>query len=118
MLVGRRDIKAYIAGEQRVHGKCASLTLIVRVENDADVFDRHNNRQRPDDEREGTKKVVIAWRLFECGGVDIERACANITVDDPSTLKSKTITGGLDQSTASRLASAYISNFHPWKICL
>jgi hypothetical protein len=69
------------------------LALIVRVENDADIFDRDDNRQRPDDERQGTKKIVIVRRFIERGGVDIEGARAYIAVDDANVLIGKTITG-------------------------
>jgi hypothetical protein len=89
------------------------LSLVVRVENDADVFDCYDNCQSPDDERQSTKKVVIARRFVERRGVDIERARRDITVYDANGLVSKAVMGGLDQSVASQSASAYIINFHP-----
>lgn len=82
---------SYVSSEQAVHGECATLPLIVCIQNDQDIFDCHDDRERPNDNGERSEEVIEGRGLGECGGVDIERAGTNVTVNDTSRLICKTI---------------------------
>jgi hypothetical protein len=80
---------SYISGQERVHGECTSFTFVVGEENDAHVFDAHDEGQGPNDDREGAKKVGVRGIVGEGGGVYVERAGSNIAIDDTRGLVDK-----------------------------
>lgn len=57
---------SYVASEQTVHCKCSALPFIVRVQHNDNIFDCDDNGKRPDDDRQGTKEVIVRGWLGEC----------------------------------------------------
>jgi hypothetical protein len=80
--IPEKSLSAYITREQRVERESASLAFVIGIENDYDVFDSHNNRQSPYNDRQGAKQVVESRRLRERRGEHVDWTRANVTVDN------------------------------------
>jgi hypothetical protein len=106
----------YITTQQTVKRKGTSLAFIIGKEHDTDIFDRNDQCQCPDDERQGSQEIIIRWLRGECGREDIERTCPNITVDDTSGLvcKPESISNNFFYFLRYMY---YHSIVHPLKVC-
>jgi len=79
----------YISGKERVKRKCATLPLVICTKDDEDIFYGDHNCKSPDDKRDRSKDIVLAWFAAEGAGVNIERTRADVTVDDSEGLVGK-----------------------------
>lgn len=55
----------YVAAEQRIHAKTTTLSIVVSIEDDQNVFDSDHNRHRPDNQRKDSEKVLLCWWCVE-----------------------------------------------------
>lgn len=82
ILSGTERGVSYIATEQRICAKCTSLSIVVRVKDNEDVFYGHHNSNTPDYNGEHSNKVLARRCLGERRRKDVERAGSNISVYD------------------------------------
>jgi hypothetical protein len=76
-----RDV-LYISGEERVTTEGASFAFVVGAEDDQNVFHRHHHGEGPDDDGQDADEILVRGFGREGGRIDVERAGANIAVDD------------------------------------
>ena len=79
-------METYVSRKQRIQGKGATFSVIIGEENNADVLYGHDQCEGPDDDGQRAQEVIIGWIGREGRRVDIERAGANVTVDDSGRL--------------------------------
>lgn len=77
---------AYKAREKRIGAECASFTIVVGVKNDQDIFERHHHCKRPNDQGCSAKEIDVIWCLGKSRREDIERARADVSIDDTGRL--------------------------------
>ena len=63
----------YEASEQRVAAKSTALTFVIGMEDDEDVFDRHHERQGPDDDGQDFDDIGSGRRVRKSGREYVER---------------------------------------------
>ncbi len=75
---------AVLDAEERHQRQNAALPVIVGAHDHGDIFDRGGDQQRPDDQREHAdrRRRRGASRPFERGFQGVERAGADVAVDD------------------------------------
>lgn len=62
-----------ISREQRVATKGTALSFVVGIEDNEDVFQRHHDSERPDDDRQNLHEIIILGRpVQESRRVDVE----------------------------------------------
>ncbi len=80
-----RRVSLPCGGTQRCERENPTLTLVVGPHHDGDVFDRHDQQQRIDDQREHTQHVLVCWcdgmRTVKALPHGIQRACTDVTVN-------------------------------------
>lgn len=76
----------YIASQEGVTRECTSLALIVRPQDEENIFQRDHNRQGPQYQREHLQQALIIWRIRESGAEHIQRTRTNITINRTHTL--------------------------------
>ena len=82
----RRDVG--VPRHKAVQCEGASLAIVVGIEDDEAILDTHEQGQGPDDEGEGTDKVIPGWLRAEGRGVHVKRGGANVTVNNTGRLES------------------------------
>ena len=55
----------YIARKQRINCEGASLSLVVGLKDNADIFYGHNQSERPNDEGKCSKQIGTTWLAAE-----------------------------------------------------
>lgn len=75
-----------IARYEIIHSEGTAFAFIVSEQDDANVLDRDDQGKGPDDERKSAEQIIIRWLGTKCTRVDIERARANVAVDDSNRL--------------------------------
>lgn len=76
----------YIASQEGVTRECTSLTLVVRPQDQENIFQRDHDRQGPQHQGEHLQQALIVWRSRECGAEHIQRTRPNITINRTHTL--------------------------------
>ena len=64
-------VETHVSGEQRVTTERAPFTLVVGMQHNRHIFERHHNRQRPEYDGKDLKEVIIGGQIGECTRVDI-----------------------------------------------
>jgi len=79
-------VSSVLLQNQREQRQLAALAAIVRAQNENDVFDAHDNDQRPDDQRQYTvdiTRISLESVLFlEALTERVQRARADVAVND------------------------------------
>jgi hypothetical protein len=67
-----------------------TLAVVVGAQDDGDVLDERDERERPEDEGEGAVDLLVGLRVRDVLGegalVDVERRDAEVAVDHPEAL--------------------------------
>ena len=104
--------------KKREQGESSTLALVICSEDDKDVLDANHQSHGPDDEREGSEKVLVRGIGAEGRRVDVKRTGSNIAIDDASGLVREP-GRRLSKKTCfyERHGAAYHQRYHPEKTC-
>jgi hypothetical protein len=89
----REERGARVAAEEGVEREGAALAVVVGAEDDTDVLEERDERERPEDEGEHAEDLLVALRVLdvlrERRLVDVQRRCAEVAVHHAETLVSQ-----------------------------
>ena len=82
----RREPLPAVRVQEAVESECASLTVVVRAEDEDEILERHDERDRPDDQRDAAEHVVGRAQDVAVPEEDlvdrVERRRADVAIDD------------------------------------
>lgn len=87
---------SYVSRQQGVEGESPAFTLIVGAKDNDDILQTDHPCNGPDDEGESPQQVLVRRISRKGGRKDIERAGADVTVDDTNRLIGKPAVGSVN----------------------
>jgi hypothetical protein len=108
-------LETYITSIKRIQSKCTTFPFISGIQNDQGIFDGDHDCQSPNNERKCAEYILLAGIVCKGRRINVQRAGANVSVDDSERLirKPNMLLLKLGKSKSDYIA--YHASCHPVK---